>query len=54
VVINFVAGVTGIGTGPGLQVVAWQAHLGGFFAGLLLAGLFDPIEPLEDGGVIPT
>jgi membrane associated rhomboid family serine protease len=52
VIINIVAGVTGVGTGPGLQLVAWQAHLGGFFAGLLLAGLFDPIEPLEDGGVV--
>ena len=23
--------------------VAWQAHIGGFFAGLLLFSLFDPI-----------
>jgi membrane associated rhomboid family serine protease len=42
VVINIVAGVTGLGAGPGIQLIAWQAHLGGFAAGLLLAGLFDP------------
>jgi membrane associated rhomboid family serine protease len=23
--------------------VAWQAHIGGFFAGLLLFSLFDPV-----------
>ncbi len=42
VVINVVAGLTGLGTGPGVQLIAWQAHLGGYAAGLLLAGLFDP------------
>lgn len=31
-------------TGPS-QSVAWQAHIGGFFAGLLLFSLFDPIPP---------
>jgi membrane associated rhomboid family serine protease len=25
--------------------VAWQAHIGGFVAGLLLFSLFDPIPP---------
>jgi membrane associated rhomboid family serine protease len=25
--------------------VAWQAHIGGFLAGLLLFPLFDPIRP---------
>lgn len=29
------------GFGPGAQMIAWQAHLGGYFAGLLLAGPFD-------------
>jgi membrane associated rhomboid family serine protease len=42
VVINVVAGLTGLGAGPGVQLIAWQAHLGGYAAGLLLAGLFDP------------
>lgn len=27
------------------QQVAWQAHIGGFFAGLLLFNLFDPVVP---------
>jgi membrane associated rhomboid family serine protease len=27
------------------QEIAWQAHLGGFAAGLLLFSLFDPIQP---------
>ena len=35
------AGVTGFGTGAGVHLVAWQAHIGGYFAGLLLAGPFD-------------
>ena len=47
IVLNVVAGVTGIGTGPGLQLIAWEAHLGGFAAGLLLAGLFDPVNRLK-------
>lgn len=38
--IFVVFGITGLGTGPGPQVIAWQAHVGGFFAGLLLAGPF--------------
>jgi membrane associated rhomboid family serine protease len=41
VVVNVVAGVTRLGTGGGVQLVAWQAHLGGYGAGLLLAGPFD-------------
>lgn len=36
-VANLVAGLAGIGAGPG-QVIAWQAHIGGYFAGLLLIG----------------
>jgi membrane associated rhomboid family serine protease len=27
------------------QEVAWQAHIGGFFAGLVLFGAFDPVLP---------
>ena len=29
------------GFGPGAQLIAWQAHIGGYFAGLVLAGPFD-------------
>lgn len=39
--INIVAGVTGLGTGTEVRLIAWQAHLGGYFAGLFLAGPFD-------------
>jgi membrane associated rhomboid family serine protease len=45
--VNVIAGVTGLGTGPGVQLIAWQAHLGGYAAGLLLAGLFDPLPRLN-------
>ena len=38
--INILAGVTGLGTGTQVRLIAWQAHLGGYFAGLLLAGPF--------------
>src|SRR5215831_10264114 len=41
VVVNVLTGLTGIGTLPGLELVAWQAHIGGYFAGLLLS------EPLD-------
>ncbi|MBU6444483.1 MAG: rhomboid family intramembrane serine protease [Alphaproteobacteria bacterium] len=38
--INVLAGLTGLGTGSTVQLIAWQAHIGGYFAGLLLAGIF--------------
>lgn len=43
VLINVLVGLTGLGTGGGVQLVAWQAHLGGYAAGLLLSGPFDSI-----------
>jgi len=30
------------------EAVAWQAHIGGFLAGLLLFPLFDPVRPPSD------
>ncbi len=39
--VNVIAGLTGLGTGGEVQLVAWQAHLGGYAAGLVLAGPFD-------------
>lgn len=43
--INIVFGVGAIGIGMDSESVsvAWQAHIGGFFAGLLLFSLFDPV-----------
>jgi membrane associated rhomboid family serine protease len=41
--VNIVFGVGSIAIGADGASVAWQAHIGGFFAGLLLFSLFDPI-----------
>jgi membrane associated rhomboid family serine protease len=43
--INVITGVTGIGVGGQTALIAWQAHLGGFFVGMLLAGPFDRLRP---------
>ncbi len=37
-------GTISFGTEAG-QAIAWQAHVGGFFAGLLLFDAFDPVVP---------
>jgi membrane associated rhomboid family serine protease len=47
--LNIVAGVTGLGMGGEVELIAWQAHLGGFAAGLLLSGLFDALRPQTVG-----
>ena len=41
--INIVFGVGSIAVGSAAQSVAWQAHIGGFLAGLLLFSWFDPV-----------
>jgi len=42
--VNIIFGVGSIAIGMGEgQSVAWQAHIGGFVAGLILFALFDPI-----------
>jgi membrane associated rhomboid family serine protease len=43
---NIIFGVGSIAIGADGASVAWQAHIGGFFAGLLLFSLFDPIPRL--------
>ncbi len=40
----FGLGTVSFGEGAG-QEIAWQAHVGGFFAGLFLFNAFDPIVP---------
>jgi membrane associated rhomboid family serine protease len=40
-VANFIAGVTGLGLTDPTQSVAWVAHLGGYFAGILTISVFD-------------
>jgi membrane associated rhomboid family serine protease len=42
---NIIFGLGAIQIGAQTQSVAWQAHIGGFAAGLLLFSLFDPIPP---------
>ena len=41
--VNIVFGVASIAIGMDGANVAWQAHIGGFLAGLLLFRLFDPV-----------
>jgi len=41
--VNIVFGLGSIGIGTDGDNVAWQAHIGGFLAGLLLFSLFDPV-----------
>ncbi|HEY1962769.1 MAG TPA: rhomboid family intramembrane serine protease [Rhizomicrobium sp.] len=42
--MNLVAGVLGLGTDQRVQIVAWEAHMGGYFAGLLLIGPLDALR----------
>lgn len=39
--INLLSAVVGLDPSGGTHAIAWQAHLGGYFAGLLLAGPID-------------
>jgi membrane associated rhomboid family serine protease len=44
--LNALAGFGTVSFGEGAgQEIAWQAHVGGFFAGLFLFNAFDPIAP---------
>lgn len=43
--INFIFGVAAVPLGITSSAVAWEAHAGGFIAGFLLFGLFDPPPP---------
>lgn len=48
--LNFLFGPTGL-TVTGEQMnIAWEAHLGGFLAGLLFFGFFDPYRMSPSGG----
>jgi membrane associated rhomboid family serine protease len=42
--INLLFGLIPVGTD---QPVAWEAHMGGFLAGLLLFSFFDPVPRAE-------
>jgi membrane associated rhomboid family serine protease len=47
--LNALFGLGGLsfGTAPGEQI-AWQAHVGGFLAGLVLFSAFDPVVPQQE------
>lgn len=52
--LNAVAALTGFGTGGEVQLIAWDVHLGGYLAGLLLAGPFDFMGGRPATGEVPT
>ncbi len=41
-ILNIIFGITGFGAGDSVSSIAWEAHLGGFIAGFVLFGFFDP------------
>jgi membrane associated rhomboid family serine protease len=43
--LNLLFGIGSVSLTDEEQSVAWQAHIGGFLAGLLLFPLFDPVAP---------
>jgi membrane associated rhomboid family serine protease len=49
VAINVLTGITGLPLGGENAQIAWQAHLGGYLAGLLLCGPFDTLRPRSVG-----
>jgi membrane associated rhomboid family serine protease len=48
--LNLLFGIGSLPILDGEQPVAWQAHLGGFLAGLLAFAAFDPIGPAPNRG----
>ena len=50
--INLITAATGFGVGGEDALIAWQAHLGGFLAGLLLCGPFDSLRPRNVGAPV--
>jgi membrane associated rhomboid family serine protease len=48
--LNALFGVGAIAAGLAGQDIAWQAHIGGFLAGLLLFNAFDPAVPRKEIG----
>lgn len=45
--LNFLFGIGSLSIGGADQSVAWQAHVGGFLAGLFLFDMFDPVPRTE-------
>lgn len=51
--LNLIFGLGSIGFGGEDQAIAWQAHIGGFLAGLLAFALFDPVPTVPPGSGDP-
>ena len=51
--VNIIFGIGSIAIGVEGVSVAWQAHIGGFFGGLLLFSLFDPVPRAGRGMAAP-
>lgn len=47
--LNLLFGIGSIGLDGGEQSIAWQAHIGGFLAGLIGFAAFDPVRPARIG-----
>jgi membrane associated rhomboid family serine protease len=52
--VNIIFGIGAISVGTEGASVAWQAHIGGFFAGLLLFSLFDPVPHMPARAADPS
>ncbi len=52
--LNLLIGLGTVSLGEAGQQVAWQAHIGGFLAGLLLFTAFDPAVPSAELDVEPS
>jgi membrane associated rhomboid family serine protease len=48
---NLLLGLTGVAPGMSGARIAWEAHIAGFFAGMVLIGLVAPAAPAEDDPV---
>jgi membrane associated rhomboid family serine protease len=46
--LNLLVGLGSVPIGGEGQEIAWQAHIGGFLAGLLLFNAFDPVPPRDE------
>jgi membrane associated rhomboid family serine protease len=52
--LNALFGLGAVSFGEQGQQIAWQAHIGGFLAGLLLFGAFDPVTSGEELDTKPS
>lgn len=51
--LNLLFGISSFSFASSGQVIAWQAHIGGFLAGLVAFGSFDPVQRSTSGSIDP-